>query len=116
VSHEFSFSTDTQRYSQTNFAAYNFGGGWALVTDLVISGLFNGPPGTGWTVPLGGGVEKTWVRGRLAMALSVQGYYNVVRPETIGHFTLRTELRMFFQGLQPRDWLKRIAMSGAHTP
>lgn len=114
VGHEFSFSTDGQRFVQQNFAAYNLGRGWAVVTDSIVDGVIDGPPGTGWTVPLGGGVAKTWTRGRVAATLSLQGYYNVVRPDVVGRFTLRTELRVFFQGLQPRAWLEEVPMPGKH--
>jgi hypothetical protein len=89
-----------------NSFAYSLGSGWALVSEPDVTGIWQNEDRAGWLVPLGGGVEKSWVVGRLAIGVGVAGYYNVVRPNYVGRFTLHTELRLFVQGLQPRRWIE----------
>lgn len=116
ASYEYSISTGSQIYSMQNGLAYNMGSGWALVTQPNVTGIWRNDQLNGWVVPVGGGIAKTWVVKRLAIGLGVQGYYNIVRPDYVGRFTLRTELRLFLQGFQPRDWLAKVPMPKVPMP
>jgi hypothetical protein len=60
-------------------ANYNFGAGWYAIFSPPITGDFSGP-GTGrWFAPVGGGLGKLFEIGRRSLAVSVEGYRNVVR-------------------------------------
>jgi len=49
-----------------------------------------------WTVPVGGGIGKIVKLGRQPINLSVQGFYNVVRPDVLGRWSLRLQVQLLF--------------------
>ena len=53
---------------------------WYFVSAPLITANWNSP-GEKWLIPLGGGIGRTFTRGSHPWAWSVQGYYNVVRPD-----------------------------------
>ena len=63
------------------FANYNMAGGWFLNTSPIITANWNAPSGQKWTVPIGGGVGRVFKIDDQAYNASIQGYYNVVRPD-----------------------------------
>ncbi|MBV9699083.1 MAG: neuromedin U [Candidatus Eremiobacteraeota bacterium] len=70
------------------FINYNLKGGWAISMAPVITANWTLPQNK-WTVPLGGGVSKTFKNDGQLMSLSVLYYTNVVRPLTSPQTTLR---------------------------
>jgi hypothetical protein len=70
------------------FVNYNIANGWAVSTAPVMTANWEAP-GTKWTVPLGGGVAKTFKAGDQLMSLSLLYYTNVVRPINAPQTTLR---------------------------
>ena len=70
------------------FVNYNLKGGWAISSAPIMTSNAN-LPGTKWTVPLGGGVAKTFKDGDQLMQLTVLYYTNVVRPLAAPQTTLR---------------------------
>jgi hypothetical protein len=70
------------------FINYNLNGGWAISAAPVMTSNA-ALPGTKWTVPLGGGVAKTFKAGDQLMQLSVLYYTNVARPQAAPQTTLR---------------------------
>jgi hypothetical protein len=70
------------------FVNYNLAGGWAISSAPVVTSNWNAP-GTKWTVPLGGGVGKTFKDDGQLMSLSLLYYSSVVRPQTAPQTTLR---------------------------
>jgi hypothetical protein len=70
------------------FVNYNLKGGWAISAAPIMTAnaLL---PGTKWTVPLGGGVTKTFKDGEQLMQLAAFYYTNVVRPLAAPQTTLR---------------------------
>jgi hypothetical protein len=70
------------------FVNYNLKDGWALTSAPIMTSNAN-LPGTKWTVPLGGGVAKTFKDGGQLMQLTALYYTNVVRPLAAPQTTLR---------------------------
>ena len=70
------------------FINYNLKNGWAIVSAPIMTENAT-LPATKWTVPLGGGVAKTFKDGGQLMQLSVLYYTNVVRPLAAPQTTLR---------------------------
>jgi hypothetical protein len=70
------------------FVNYNIKDGWAVSTAPVMT-VNSNLVGTKWTVPVGGGVAKTFKLNDQLMSLSVLYYTNVVRPIGSPQTTLR---------------------------
>ena len=49
----------------------------------VVTANWTAKPGQQWTVPVGGGFGRTFKLGDQAIDTSVQGFYNVVRPDNV---------------------------------
>jgi hypothetical protein len=63
------------------FISYHFGDGWAVASSPNITANWLSAAGQQWTVPIGGGVSKTFRLGRQPMRLSVDSFYNAIRPK-----------------------------------
>jgi hypothetical protein len=70
------------------FVNYNLKGGWAISSAPIITANWT-PAQNKWTVPVGGGVSKTFKNEGQLMQLSVLYYTNVTRPLTSPQTTLR---------------------------
>lgn len=70
------------------FVNYNLKDGWAITTAPIMTANWTAPD-TKWTVPLGGGLSKTFKNGGQLMQLSALYYTNVVRPLAAPQTTLR---------------------------
>jgi hypothetical protein len=62
-------------------ASYHFGNGWSLGTSPNITANWLASGGK-WTVPLGGGLDKVVHVGEQRIKLSLDAYYNALRPKT----------------------------------
>jgi hypothetical protein len=82
-------------YLAQPFVNYNIANGWALTVAPVMTANWNAP-GTKWTVPLGGGVGKTFKGGGQLMSVSVLYYTNVVRPVGAPQTTLRVSWSLLY--------------------
>ena len=78
------------------FVNLNMPGGWYLVSAPVITANWEADSDNTWTLPIGGGVGKIFRIGKLPVNGSIQGYYNVERPEYAGESTLRAQLQFLF--------------------
>jgi hypothetical protein len=79
------------------FANYNLSDGWYLTSAPIITSNWKASGGNKWTVPVGGGVGKIFRVGKLPpMNANIQAYYNAVRPDVVGAWTLRTQLQVMF--------------------
>ena len=52
--------------------------------------------GQQWTVPFGGGVGKLVRVGKTPVDLQAQVFYNVVKPDFAGDWSLRLQFKMLF--------------------
>ncbi|MBV9719317.1 MAG: neuromedin U [Candidatus Eremiobacteraeota bacterium] len=69
------------------FLNYNFKGGWAISSSPIITA--NWTAQNKWTVPIGGGVSKTFKADDQLMSLAVLYYTNIVRPLAAPQTNLR---------------------------
>ena len=66
-----------------------------------MSSDWTNPDGEGWTVPVGGGLGYGFKLANQPMQISLEGYYNVVKPtvageELLGDWTIRTQWQVLF--------------------
>jgi hypothetical protein len=59
--------------------SYHFGDGWALSSSPNITANWIAS-GEKWTVPVGGGLSKTFRLGEQPIKLALEAYYNAIRP------------------------------------
>lgn len=62
---------------------------WYFVSAPIITANWKSPSGERWLVPVGGGLGKVLNFGRMGWALSLQGYYNVIRPNGAPYWAAR---------------------------
>lgn len=63
------------------FFSYHFGDGWAVGSSPNITADWLSKAGQVWTIPVGGGISKTFRLGGQPMKLSFDSYYNAIRPQ-----------------------------------
>lgn len=79
------------------FATYILGDGWYLVSAPVITAFWN-LPGEKWVLPIGGGIGKVMKLGDRPFNVSVQAYWQPIRPDNSEGWALVVQ----FQSLFPR--------------
>jgi len=78
------------------FVNYNMPDGWYLVSAPIITANWEASSDNAWTVPLGGGIGKIFTVGKQPLNASIQGYYNVQKPDMGADWTLRAQLQFLF--------------------
>jgi hypothetical protein len=78
------------------FVNYNFGGGLYVVSAPIVTANWKAPGSQQWTVPLGGGVGKVFHFGRLPVKLSLEAYYNAVRPNFGSNWQIQAQMQFMF--------------------
>jgi len=78
------------------FINYNFEGGTYLTSAPIITANWEAASDNRWTVPFGIGVGKVTKIGKQPVNASVQGYYNVAKPEFGADWQLRLQLQFLF--------------------
>ena len=81
------------------FVNYNIpdGNGWYLVTAPVITANWNAANSSDtWTLPLGGGAGRVFPLGTQPVNISLQAYYNAVRPDALGEWGIRFQVQLLF--------------------
>ncbi len=96
-----SYAGDTTKPAVNSFLAqpfinYNFGRAWALTTSPIITSNWTAPPNQRWTVPIGGGISKTFKLGDQPMQLGVYYYTNIVRPANAPYNQFRFNWNLLF--------------------
>jgi hypothetical protein len=86
---------DVNSYLVQPFVNYNISNGWALTVAPVMTANWSAA-GTKWTVPLGGGIGKTFKGGSQLMSISVLYYTNIVRPLNAPQTTLRVSWNLLY--------------------
>ncbi|MGZ8227706.1 MAG: hypothetical protein ACXWT3_13885 [Methylococcaceae bacterium] len=81
------------------FANYNLEQGWYLTTDMDMIANWNSSSDNQWTVPLGGGVGKLFNLDDFAINTKLQGYYNVVRPDSSPDWSMNFTLQFMLPKL-----------------
>lgn len=85
-------------FTSQPFVNYNLDRGWYLVSGPLITANWKAADSDDtWTVPLGGGFGRVFRLGRQPMNASLQGFYNVVKPDLIGpDWTIRFTIQFLF--------------------
>jgi hypothetical protein len=97
-----SFAGDRDRESVNQllvqpFLNYNLPKGWYLVSAPIITSNWEAPAGEEpWTVPIGGGFGRVFAIGDQQVNASLQAYWNVVKPDAAGDWTLRAQVQLLF--------------------
>lgn len=83
------------------FINYNLAKGWYLASSPIITADWTARNGQGWTVPIGGGFGRIFRIGRQPFNASLQGFWNVARPEVLGDrlpgpVTIRLQIQALF--------------------
>lgn len=80
------------------FVNYNFPKypGLYLSSSPILTANWEIEDGEKWTVPLGGGIGKIFKLGNQSLNAQIQGYYNVVKQDAAGDWTLRLQLQLLF--------------------
>jgi len=71
------------------FVNYNFGSGWHLSSEFIMTADWETKAGQRWTVPLGGGVEKLFRLGKLPIDTTLEAFWNVEHPAYAADWQLR---------------------------
>lgn len=79
------------------FVNYNFPGGWYLTASPIITADWVAKPGDQWTVPLGGGAGRVLTINKQPVNISLQAFYNVVRPDNGPWWQLRFQFAFLFR-------------------
>ncbi len=67
-----------------------------LTSAPIITANWEADSGQQWTVPLGGGAGKLVRIGKTPVDLQAQAFYNVVKPDFAGDWSLRLQLKLLF--------------------
>lgn len=62
---------------------------WFFVSSPIITANWNAASDQRWLVPLGGGIGKRFSIGKYPWAASMQGYYNVIKPDGAPNWSVR---------------------------
>ena len=78
------------------FINYNFSNGTYLTSAPIITANWEADSDNRWTVPFGGGIGKVTKFGKQPINASIQGYYNIEKPEFGADWQLRLQLQFLF--------------------
>jgi hypothetical protein len=78
------------------FINYNLPDGWYLSMSPIITSNWEAASDDRWTVPVGAGFGKLFRLGKLPVNTQAHFYYNAVRPDQIGRYTLRLQVQFLF--------------------
>lgn len=96
----FAGSSDRKNVNQfliQPFFNYNFSKGWYLTSSPIITSNWQADNGDEqWTVPIGGGFGRVFAIGEQKVNASLQAFWNVVKPEGAGDWTLRAQFQFLF--------------------
>ncbi len=67
-----------------------------LTSGPIITANWEAESGQQWTVPFGGGAGKLVRVGKTPVDLQVQAFYNVVKPDFAGDWSLRLQFKLLF--------------------
>jgi len=75
---------------------YNLSDGWYLAFVPVITANWEADSDQRWTVPIGGGVGKIFRIGKRPINISGHVYYNAIKPDIVGDWTLRIQFQLMY--------------------
>ena len=92
---------EIHRFMAQPLVRYQFSRNWYFTSSPIMSSDWTHPDGDGWTVPVGGGLGYAFKLANQPMQISLEGYYNAVKPsvageELLGDWTIRTQWQVLF--------------------
>ena len=83
------------------FVRYQLNKKWYFTSSPIISADWTKAKDEGWTVPVGGGLGYTFKIAKQPTQISIEAYYNAIKPslageELLGDWTIRTQLQILF--------------------
>jgi hypothetical protein len=89
-------SVDVNFFTWQPIINYNLSDGWYLASVPIITANWEADSDQRWTVPVGGGVGKIFRIGKQPINMSVHVYYNAIKPDVVGDWTLRIQFQLMF--------------------
>ena len=78
------------------FVNYNLPEGWYLTSSPVITANWAADSDDAWTIPIGGGLGRIVRIGKLPVNVSLQGYYNIEKPDPAPDWAIRFQFAFLF--------------------
>ena len=96
-----SFAGDSARadvnfFFSQYFITYVLPSSLYFTTGPIITANWEAESGQQWTVPFGGGLGKLVRIGKLPVDFQAQAFYNVVKPDNAGDWSLRLQIKSLF--------------------
>ncbi|MES2216909.1 MAG: neuromedin U [Pseudomonadota bacterium] len=82
--------------------SYNFTHGWYVTTQPTLTANWFAASGQKWLVPFGIGVGRTFTIGNQIMNVSLQGYYNAIKPSINAPWTLQMNIEFLFPDMRTK--------------
>jgi len=76
------------------FVNYNMSDGWYLVSAPIITANMMADNSDRWTVPIGGGAGRLIRIDKVPVNFSLQGFYNVARPDAGPDWSIRFQIQL----------------------
>lgn len=89
-------SEDVNFFTWQPIINYNLSEGWYLVSVPIITANWEADSDNRWTLPIGGGVGKIFHIGKQPVNFSTQLYYNAIKPDIVGDWTLRIQFQLMY--------------------
>ena len=89
-------AADVNAFLFQPFLNYNMPKGWYLTASPVLTADWEANADDRWTIPLGGGIGRIMRIGSQPVNMQLQGFYNVVRPDAVGEWTIRFQIQLLF--------------------
>jgi hypothetical protein len=90
---------DVNQFLLQYFINYNLKKGWYITWQPTLTANWEGPSGSQWVVPFGGGVGRIMKLGFQPVALTAQFYGNAVHPTGTPAWTMRLQISFLFPKL-----------------
>ncbi|QGM45071.1 hypothetical protein [Methylocystis heyeri] len=87
---------NVNQFQAQTFVSYNFPDGWYLTSSPIITADWVARTRNQWTVPLGGGLGRVFKVNDQAVNMTLQTFYNVVRPDNGPWWQIRFQLSLLF--------------------
>jgi hypothetical protein len=101
--------------SQTVFQPiinYNLKHGWFLSSSPVMTVNWEADGGNKLTLPVGGGIGKTFHLGKQPMQWTLKSYYNVVRPDNASNWQVAFQVSWLFPKKPEPDKMRTTVVAG----
>ena len=89
-------SEDVNFFTWQPIINYNLSNGWYLASVPIITANWEADSDQRWTVPIGAGVGKIFRIGKRPINMSGHVYYNAIKPDIVGDWTLRIQFQLMY--------------------